>query len=103
MLWWKVVSYQEQAERLSHDAVEEVQRRISSHHEEVRQEEELSTAVVQEGVVLTAEQRLIGILREDEEGWLGDLIIYINVNIRTGVYILFCEALRLTVNLWSEF
>lgn len=53
--------------------------------------------------MLTAEQRLIGILREDEEGWLGDLIIYINVNIRTGVYILFCEALRLTVNLWSEF
>ena len=55
-------SYQEHAESFSHDAVEEVEGRVSRHHEEVGQEEELSAAVVQQGVVLTAEQRLVGIL-----------------------------------------
>lgn len=57
-------SYQEHAESFSHDAVEEVEGRVSCHHEEVGQEEELSAAVVQQSVVLTAEQRLIGILEE---------------------------------------
>lgn len=56
--------YQEHAESFSHDAVEEVEARVSCHHEEVTQEEELSAAVVQQSVVLTAEQRLVGILRE---------------------------------------
>lgn len=56
--------YQEHAESFSHDAVEEVEARVSRHHEEVAQEEELSAAVVQQSVVLTAEQSLVGILRE---------------------------------------
>lgn len=60
----KTRSYQEHAESFSHDAVEEVEGRVSCHHEEVGQEEELSAAVVQQSVVLTAEQRLIGILEE---------------------------------------
>ena len=57
-------SYQEHAERLSHDAVEEVEGRVSSHHEEVRQEEELPAAVVQQSVVLAPKQRLIGVLQK---------------------------------------
>ena len=55
-------SDQEHAEGLSHDAVEQVEGRVSCHHEEVRQEEELPAAVVQEGVVLAAEQRLVRVL-----------------------------------------
>lgn len=54
--------YQDHAESLPHDAVEEVQGRVSCHHEEVREEEVLSAAVVQQSVVLAAKQRLIGIL-----------------------------------------
>lgn len=56
--------YQEHAESFSHDAVEEVEGRVSRHHEEVREEEVFSAAVVQQGVVLTAKQRLIGILQQ---------------------------------------
>lgn len=55
-------SHQEHAESLSHDAVEEVEGGVSSHHEEVRQEEVFSAAVVEQSVVLAAKQRLIGIL-----------------------------------------
>lgn len=58
--------YQEHAECFSHNAVEQIQRGISGHHEEVGQEEELSTAVVQQSVVLTAEERLIRVLTETE-------------------------------------
>lgn len=57
-------SYQEHAERFPHDAVEEVEGGVSCHHEEVGQEEELSAAVVQQGVVLAAKQRLIGVLEQ---------------------------------------
>lgn len=58
----KSSSYQKHAESFSHDAVEEVEGRVSNHHEEVWQEKELSAAVVKQSVVLTAEQRLIRIL-----------------------------------------
>lgn len=60
------LSYQEHAESFSHDAVEEVEGGVSRHHEEVGQEEVLPAAVVQQGVVLTAEQRLIGVLEETQ-------------------------------------
>lgn len=63
-------SYQEHAESFPHDAVEEVEGRVSGHHEEVGEEEELPAAVVQQSVVLAAEQRLIGILREEHMGLL---------------------------------
>lgn len=56
-------SYQKHAESLAHDAIKEVQGRVSHHHEEVGQEEKLSAAVVQQCVVLTAEQRLVRILQ----------------------------------------
>lgn len=58
----KFSSYQKHAESFSHDAVEEVEGRVSNHHEEVRQEKELSAPVVQQSVVLAAEQRFIRIL-----------------------------------------
>lgn len=61
-------SYQEHAERFSHDAVEEVEGGVSCHHEEVGQEEELSAAVVQQSVVLAAKQRLVGILEDRQRG-----------------------------------
>lgn len=62
--------YQEHAESFSHDAVEEVEGGVSCHHEEVGEEEELSAAVIQQSVVLTAEQRLIRILEKTEtEKW----------------------------------
>jgi len=57
-------SYQEHAERLPHDAVEQVQGRVPRHHEEVGQEQELPAAVVQQRVVLAAEQRLVRVLGE---------------------------------------
>lgn len=55
-------THQEHAEGLAHDAVEEVQTRVPRHHEEVAEKEELPAAVVQQGVVLTAEQGLVGVL-----------------------------------------
>lgn len=63
----KSSSYQKHAESFPHDAVEEVKGRVSNHHKEVGQEEELSAAVVQQSVVLTAEQRLIRILQGQEQ------------------------------------
>lgn len=57
--------YQEHAEGFPHDAVEEVEGGVPRHHEEVGQEEELPAAVVQQRVVLAAEQRLVGILQRD--------------------------------------
>ena len=60
-------SYQEHAEGFPHDAVEEVEGGVPRDHEEVGQEEELPAAVVQQGVVLTAEQGLVRILRTREE------------------------------------
>lgn len=59
--------YQKHAESFSHDAVEQVEGGVSGDHEEVAQEEEFSAAVVQQGVVLAAKQRLIGILAEETE------------------------------------
>lgn len=59
-------SYQEHAESFSHDAVEEVEGGVSCHHEEVGEEEVFSAAVVQQSVVLAAEQRLIRILEETQ-------------------------------------
>lgn len=58
-------THQEHAEGLAHDAVEEVQTRVPSHHEEVAEEEELPAAVVQQGVVLAAEQGLVWVLGGD--------------------------------------
>lgn len=58
--------YQEHAECFSHNAVEQIQSRVSSHHEEVREEEELSTAVIQQSVVLTAEERFVRVLTETD-------------------------------------
>lgn len=55
-------THQEHAEGLAHDAVEEIQTRVPSHHEEVTEEEELPAAVVQQGVVLAAEQGLVWVL-----------------------------------------
>lgn len=55
-------THQEHAEGLAHDTVEEVQTRVPSHHEEVAEEEELPAAVVQQGVVLAAEQGLVWVL-----------------------------------------
>ena len=68
-------SYQEHAESFSHDAVEEVEGRVSCHHEEVGQEEELSAAVVQQRVVLTTKQRLVRIL-EDRDRHTEDYYYY---------------------------
>ncbi len=51
-------------ERFAHDAGEEVLRRGARHHEEVAEEQELATAVVQQRVVLTAEQTLERVLEK---------------------------------------
>lgn len=55
-------THQEHAEGLAHDAVEEVQTRVPRYHEEVAEKEELPATVVQQGVVLAAEQGLVGVL-----------------------------------------
>lgn len=55
-------THQEHAEGLPHDAEEEVQTRVPRHHKEVAEKEELPAAVVQQGIVLAAEQGLVGIL-----------------------------------------
>lgn len=72
-LWWhwsaeETGTHQEHAEGLAHDAVEEVQTRVPGHHEEVAEKEELPAAVVQQGVVLAAEQGLVGVLRRSDRG-----------------------------------
>lgn len=75
----RVWLYQKHAERFSHNAVEQIQRRISRHHEEVRQEEELSTAIIQQSIVLTAEESFIRVLTETEREVRKYTAIVINV------------------------
>lgn len=58
----RIGTYQKHAEGFAHDAVEEVNTRVSRHHEEVTEKQELPAAVVQQGVVLAAEQGLVGVL-----------------------------------------
>ena len=60
------LSYQEHAEGFAHHTIEQIQRWIPGHHEEIGQEEVFTATVIQQSVMLTAEQSLIGILIERE-------------------------------------
>lgn len=56
--------YQKNAECFSHNAVEQIQCGISCHHEKIRQKQEFSTAIIQQSIVLTAEESFIRVLTE---------------------------------------
>ena len=59
----KAKTYQEHGQGLAHDGIEEVLRTGACHHEEITNKQILPATVVQEGIVLAAEQTLKGVLK----------------------------------------